>query len=127
MLRSENLTVEIYIDEDDDGTTYAETMMFATRIRRLLARGYARIEPSEVGVPRISNERIAAAALLDLVRTLNHDESAGREDNGTSWARALGCGQPDSCALTSRHGRSHDVGRGMSDQAGTGEGHGVAP
>jgi hypothetical protein len=81
MLRSENLTIEIFIDEDDDGITYAETLLFATRIRRLLARGYARVEPTSADGPRISNERIAAAALLDLIRTLNHDESADGEDN----------------------------------------------
>jgi hypothetical protein len=81
MLRSENLTVEIFIDEDDDGITYAETLMFATRIRRLLARGYARVEPRSSDSPRISNERIAAVALLDLVRTLYRDDLADREDD----------------------------------------------
>ena len=95
MLRSENLTIEVFIDEDDDGITYAETLMFATRIRRLLARGSARIEPNGVDCPPISNERIAAVALLDLVRALNHDESAGRD--GT-----FECQQPQSCSLAGR-------------------------
>ena len=84
MLRSENLTIEIFIDEDDDGITYAETLMFTTRFRRLLARGYARLEPKDVDVSRISDERIAAAALLDLVRTLNHDESADNDESSGS-------------------------------------------
>jgi uncharacterized protein YutE (UPF0331/DUF86 family) len=84
MLRSENLTIEIFIDEDDDGITYAETLMFTTRFRRLLARGYARLEPRDVDVSRISDERIAAVALLDLVRTLNHDESAVNDEKPAS-------------------------------------------
>ena len=84
MLRSENLTIEIFIDEDDDGTTYAETLMFTTRFRRLLARGYASLEPMDVDVSRISDERIAAVALLDLVRTLNHDKSADNDENSGS-------------------------------------------
>jgi uncharacterized protein YutE (UPF0331/DUF86 family) len=82
MLRSENLTIEIFIDEDEDGITYAETLMFTTRFRRLLARGYARLEPRDVS--RISDERIAAVALLDLVRTLNHDESAVNDEKPAS-------------------------------------------
>ena len=85
MLRSENLTIEIFIDEDDDGITYAETLMFTTRFRRLLARGYARLDPRDVDdVSRISDERIAAVALLDLVRTLNHDESADNDESSGS-------------------------------------------
>jgi hypothetical protein len=95
MLRSENLTIEVFIDEDDDGITYAETLMFATRIRRLLARGSARIEPNGADSPRISNERIAAVALLDLVRALNRDQSGDRD--GT-----FECQQPQSCSLTDR-------------------------
>jgi Rv2632c-like len=84
MLRSENLTIEIFIDEDDDGIMYAETLMFTTRFRRLLARGYARVEPRNADVCRISDERIAAVALLDLVRTLNHDESGDNDENSGS-------------------------------------------
>jgi Domain of unknown function (DUF1876) len=94
MLRSENLTVEIFIDEDDDGITYAETLMFATRIRRLLARGYARVEPSSSDGPRITNERIAAVALLDLVRTLYRDDLTDREDNSGSTLSSRDEGQP---------------------------------
>jgi len=81
MLRSENLTIEIFIDEDDNGVMYAETLLFTTRFRRLLARGYARIGPRDVNVSRINDERIAAVALLDLVRTLNHNDSADNDEN----------------------------------------------
>ena len=95
MLRSENLTIEVFIDEDDDGITYAETLMFATRLRRLLARGSARLEPRGVDCPRISNERIAAVALLDLVRALTHHESRPRDGS-------FECQQPQSCLLTSQ-------------------------
>jgi hypothetical protein len=104
MLRSENLTIEIFIDEDDDGTTYAETLMFTTKFRRLLARGYARLEPMDVDVSRISDERIAAVALLDLVRTLNHDKSADYDDNS-------GSAQLDRWTPTSQDRHSRDAGR----------------
>ncbi|HEY6593084.1 MAG TPA: dsRBD fold-containing protein [Asanoa sp.] len=74
MLRAENLTVEIFIDEDEDGVWYAEALMFTTTDRSLLARGRARLEPGDPDVARMDDGRIAAVALLDLVRTLTDGE-----------------------------------------------------
>jgi hypothetical protein len=74
MLRAENLTVEIFIDEDDDGVWYAEALMFTTTDRSLLARGSARVEPGDPDAAGVDGGRIAAVALLDLVRTLSDDE-----------------------------------------------------
>ena len=79
MLRAENLTIEIFIDQDDDGVTYVEALMFTTKDKRLLARGRARTEPGEADVAGIEDGRIAAVALLDLVHALTHDSSADRE------------------------------------------------
>jgi hypothetical protein len=70
MLRAENLTVEVFIDEDDDGTTYAEALMLRNRDSRLLARGRARLTSDSANAPPIGDEQIAAHALADLVRKL---------------------------------------------------------
>jgi len=70
MLRAENLTVEVFIDEDDDGTRYAEALMLRNRDRRLVARGRARLASGRSGAVRIEDEQIAAHALADLVDKL---------------------------------------------------------
>ena len=36
MLRAENLTVEVFIDEDDDGTRYAEAHALADLVDKLV-------------------------------------------------------------------------------------------
>jgi Domain of unknown function (DUF1876) len=70
MLRAENLTVEVFIDEDDDGTRYAEALMLRNRDRRLVARGRAQLASTRPGGTRIDDEQIAAHALADLVDKL---------------------------------------------------------
>ena len=70
MLRAENLTVEVFIDEDDDGTRYAEALMLRSRDHRLVARGHARLALRNSGLARIEDEQIAAHALVDLVHKL---------------------------------------------------------
>jgi hypothetical protein len=79
MLRATNLTIEIFIDVDD-GTAHAEALMFTTEDRRLLARGHARLGPGDEEHSRMDDGRIAAVALLDLVRALTEDDSADRDD-----------------------------------------------
>ena len=76
MLRAENLIVEVFIDEDDDGTTYAEALMLRNKDRRLLGRGRARL-PSATNATRIGDAQIAAHALADLVRTLMPNSGPG--------------------------------------------------
>ena len=78
MLRAENLTVEVFIDEDDDGTRYAEALMLRNRDRRLVARGRARLASGRPGAVRIEDEQIAAHALADLVDKLAPDLGAER-------------------------------------------------
>jgi hypothetical protein len=73
MLRAENLTVEVFIDEDDDGTRYAEALMLRSRDRRLVARGRARLALRNSGLARIEDEQVAAHALADLVHQLMPD------------------------------------------------------
>lgn len=70
MLRAENLTVEVFIDEDDDGTRYAEALMLRNRDRRLVARGRAQLPLNRSGTTRIEDEQVAAHALADLVHKL---------------------------------------------------------
>jgi hypothetical protein len=81
MLRAENLTVEVFIDEDDDGTRYAEALMLRNRDRRLVARGRARLALNRAGpagaVP-IEDEQVAAHALADLVHKLAPNLGPGR-------------------------------------------------
>jgi hypothetical protein len=79
MLRAENLTIEVFVDQDDDGVTYVEALMFTTTNRRLLARGRARLEAGETDVHGIEDGRVAAVALLDLVRALTDDGAADGE------------------------------------------------
>jgi hypothetical protein len=78
MLRAENLTVEVFIDEDDDGTRYAEALMLRSRDRRLVARGRARLALGRPGATRIEDEQIAAHALVDLVHKLMPNLDLGR-------------------------------------------------
>ncbi|OLE30194.1 MAG: hypothetical protein AUG44_01910 [Actinobacteria bacterium 13_1_20CM_3_71_11] len=77
MLRAENLTVEVFIDEDDDGTRYAEALMLRSRDRRLVARGHARLALRNSGLARIEDEQVAAHALVDLVRKLMPEPRPG--------------------------------------------------
>jgi Rv2632c-like len=77
MLRAENLIVEVFIDEDDDGTTYAEALMLRNKDRRLLGRGRARLTTNSPNAARIGDEQIAAHALADLVRTLMPNTGPG--------------------------------------------------
>src|SRR5256885_860999 len=69
MLRAENLTVEVFIDEDDDGTRYAEALMLRSRDRRLVAPGHARLA--------LRNSRLARveALLRDGDFDVIHDHS----------------------------------------------------
>jgi hypothetical protein len=78
MLRAENLTVEVFIDEDDDGTRYAEALMLRSRDRSLVARGRARLALRNSGLARLEDEQVAAHALVDLVHKLIPDRIPGR-------------------------------------------------
>src|SRR5688500_11964436 len=74
MLRGANLVVHVYVDEDDDGTTYIDALMFGTDDNRLLGRGEARLAQQEQRPGPQDNRRAAAAALSDLVQRLIHDQ-----------------------------------------------------
>jgi hypothetical protein len=78
MLRAENLTVEVFTDEDDDGTRHAEALMLRNRDRRMVARGRARVASVDSSTPRIEDEQVAAHALADLVHKLVPSLGQGR-------------------------------------------------
>lgn len=70
MLRTVNVVVEIFIDVGEDGTAYAEALMLRNADKRLLAQGFARLEPEDANVDPSDDGQIAARALVDLADTL---------------------------------------------------------
>jgi hypothetical protein len=59
-------SVDIFIDEDDQGHTYAEARLHTGADTRILGAGHARLHPAEVDVPEIGDELAVARALTDL-------------------------------------------------------------
>ncbi|RIQ18239.1 DUF1876 domain-containing protein [Jiangella rhizosphaerae] len=63
-------TVDIYIGEHDDGSTYAEARLITHATAGLRATGTARLNPSDVNVPEIGDELATARALRVLADEL---------------------------------------------------------
>ena len=59
-------TVDVYIDEDEQGHTYAEVRLHSGAATRLTGVGRARLDPADADVPEIGDELAAARALTDL-------------------------------------------------------------
>jgi len=59
-------TVDIYIDEDDNGRTYAEARLHTGAATQLTGVGRARLSPADDDVPEIGDELATARALTDL-------------------------------------------------------------
>jgi len=59
-------TVDIFIDEDDEGHTYAEARLDSGADTRLTGVGRARLNPADADVPEIGDELAVARALTDL-------------------------------------------------------------
>ena len=68
----------MFVDEDDDGTRYAEALMLRNPDRRLVARGRARLTLGRSDPVRIEDEQVAAHALADLVHKLAPSIGLGR-------------------------------------------------
>jgi hypothetical protein len=64
-MRTQEWTVEIHLDEDDD-TTHAKAVLRSRDGRLLSARGTARRNPDDAPVPEIGEEIAAARALMVL-------------------------------------------------------------
>lgn len=62
-MRTQEWTVEIHLDEDDD-TTHARAVLHSRDGRTLSARGSARRNPHDAVVPEIGEELAAARALV---------------------------------------------------------------
>ena len=70
MATTKHWTVDLYIGENDDATTYAEAQLTTPSTAGLRAVGRARLNPSDVDVPEIGDELAAARALLALAEQL---------------------------------------------------------
>jgi len=66
MPRMKRWTVDIYIDENEDGRTYAEARLNSAAPGHLTGVGLARLNPADDNVPEIGDELAVARALSDL-------------------------------------------------------------
>lgn len=81
MAATKHWTVDIYLGEHDDGSTYAEARLVTHATAGLRAVGTARLNPSDV-VPEIGDEIAAARALRALADQLL-DVATGDVENVT--------------------------------------------
>lgn len=82
MTATKHWTVDIYIGEHDDGSTYAEARLVTHATAGLRAVGTARLNPADVNVPEIGDELAAARALRVLADELL-DVATGDIENVT--------------------------------------------
>jgi hypothetical protein len=66
MVAMKKWTVDIYIDEDDAGRTYAEARLQTGAPTRLTGVGRAKLNPADDDIPEIGDELATARALTDL-------------------------------------------------------------
>ena len=66
MVTMKKWTVEIYIDEDDTGRTYAEARLHTGAPTHLTGVGRAKVNPADNDIPEIGDELATARALTDL-------------------------------------------------------------
>jgi Rv2632c-like len=70
MLRTAHWTVEVFLDEDDEGTAYAEAFLLSGDDEPLFARGSAHSAPAEQEGPEGGALLVAARALSELAQVL---------------------------------------------------------
>jgi hypothetical protein len=66
MVSMKRWSVDIYIDEDGRGHTYAEARLHSAADTMLVGVGRARLNPADRDIPEIGGELAAARALNDL-------------------------------------------------------------
>ena len=66
MVTMKRWTVDIYIDEDDTGRTYAEARLHTEAPTPLTGVGRASLNPADRDIPEIGDELATARALTDL-------------------------------------------------------------
>jgi hypothetical protein len=74
-MRTVSLVVEVFIDVEEDGTTYAEALMLRDADKRLLGQGFASLGPADPKAEPADGQ-IAARALVDLAETLIREAEA---------------------------------------------------
>ncbi len=70
MPTTKHWTVDIYINEDDTGRTYAEARLSSSASSHSIGIGQARLNPADDNVPEIGDELAVARALSDLAHRL---------------------------------------------------------
>ena len=66
MTAMKHWTVDVYIDENNDGRTYAEARLDSGKPGHLIGVGQARLNPADDDIPEIGDELAVARALTDL-------------------------------------------------------------
>ena len=66
MVSMKRWTVDIYVDEEGDGRTYAEARLHTGADTMLVGVGRARLNPADRDIPEIGDELATARALTDL-------------------------------------------------------------
>jgi hypothetical protein len=66
MVSMKRWIVDIYVDEDGNGHTYAEARLHAGADTALVGVGRARVNPADRDIPEIGDELATARALTDL-------------------------------------------------------------
>jgi hypothetical protein len=66
MVSMKRWSVDIYVDENGDGHTYAEARLHTGADTMLVGVGRARLNPADRDVPEIGDELAGARALNDL-------------------------------------------------------------
>jgi hypothetical protein len=70
MAATKRWSVDIHVDEHDDGTTRAEARLHTHDDTHLIGTRIARESPDDVDVPEIGDELATARALADLAHRL---------------------------------------------------------
>jgi hypothetical protein len=66
MVSMKRWSVDVYVDEDGDGHTYAEARLHTGAGTMLVGVGRARLNPTDRDIPEIGDELATARALNDL-------------------------------------------------------------
>jgi hypothetical protein len=66
MISTRRWSVDIFVDEDGDGHTYAEARLHTGADTMLVGAGRAKLNPNDRDIPEIGDELATARALNDL-------------------------------------------------------------
>ncbi len=80
MISTKRWSVDVYIDEDGDGHTYAEARLQSGADTMLVGVGRAKLNPADKDIPEIGDELATARALNDLGHRLLLAASGDIED-----------------------------------------------